>query len=95
MGKVPSELQKYFWDTEISRIDLEKHKRYVIERLLDHGDETAIDWLNKNYPQREIIETLKISRSLSKRSANFWAIIYNISKEQIKSLNKQNPIWPY
>ena len=89
MNNIPKEFQKYFWDTDITKIDQEKHQTYIIERLLEHGDEKAVQWLVSQFPEQTVIQILKTTRSLSQKSANFWSLIYGVPKDQIRCLNKQ------
>ena len=38
-----------FWDTDIDEIDWEKHKRYVIKRVLERGTQSEIKALIEFY----------------------------------------------
>jgi len=69
-------LKKYFWDTDIEKIDVRKHKNYVIERILEMGDERAVSWLKKNFTEKEIIGVIQKNRHLSRLSLNYWNLIF-------------------
>ena len=69
------QLQSLFWETDWSRIDLQKNKRYIIERILELGDREAVDWLFSTYSHDEIRQVLKSARNLSAKSKNYWAIV--------------------
>ena len=71
------DLRPFFWDTEIEKIDIEKNRDYVIERILEVGDSAAVKWLFVTYPQADIKRVLVQSRTLSKKSRNFWDLILN------------------
>ncbi len=71
---INKELGRFFWDVDPESLDLSRHKTYIIERLLELGDETAIRWLFAAYQRKDIIEVLRFSRSLSPKSRNFWRI---------------------
>lgn len=71
---VPEELYYLFWDTDPKGIDLKKNARYVIERVLEIGGLDALQWVQRLYPTRRIIETLETSRKITPKSKNFWAI---------------------
>jgi hypothetical protein len=71
------DLRPFFWDTEIEKIDIEKNRDYVIERILEVGDSAAVKWLFATYPQADIKRILVQSRTLSKKSRNFWDLILN------------------
>lgn len=72
--KVPERFYGLFWDTDPSKIDFKRNARYVIERILEMGRLDAVEWLQRIYPTRLIIETCEASRKISERSRNFWRI---------------------
>ncbi|MEW6684751.1 MAG: hypothetical protein AB1393_00910 [Candidatus Edwardsbacteria bacterium] len=97
---IPSDFRLYFWDTSIKNIDLRKHQIYVIERLLEYGNEKAVRWMFKHFRRRTIMETLKKSRVLSQRTANFWAMFFGLNKKEVLCLTPQfqkiqRLFWPY
>lgn len=100
MTKLPDFLKKYFWDVEFKNIDLEKRKVFVLKRILEYGDEQAVSWMLQNFKRSEIKNVLCNFRGFSQKSANFWALLLNIPKEEViclkKALSKeQKKIWPY
>ncbi|HBR18179.1 MAG TPA: hypothetical protein DD725_11355 [Deltaproteobacteria bacterium] len=72
--EIPDKFSTLFWDTAPSRIDLKKNSRYVIERVLEIGGLNAVQWIQRIYPTRLIIEVCESSRKVSERSKNFWRI---------------------
>jgi len=100
MKKLPGFLKRYFWDVEFEEIDLEGRKVYVLKRILEYGNEQAVRWMWKNFEKSEIKNALCNFRGYSQKSANFWAFILNVKKEDVKCLNKsfretQKLFWPY
>jgi len=75
MSKIPLRFKKYFWDTDIEKIDLKKHQKYVIERLLELGNPQAYRWLINNFQKDEINRVVAKSRQLSQKTRNFWHFI--------------------
>ncbi|OGD84656.1 hypothetical protein A2696_01535 [Candidatus Curtissbacteria bacterium RIFCSPHIGHO2_01_FULL_41_13] len=75
MSKIPLRFKKYFWDTDIEKIDLKKHQKYVIERLLELGNPQAYRWLINNFQKDEINRVVSKSRQLSQKTRNFWHFI--------------------
>lgn len=71
---VPEEFYYLFWDTNPKSIDLKKNARYIIERVLEIGSLNALQWVQRLYPTRLIIETLEVSRKITPKSKNFWTI---------------------
>jgi hypothetical protein len=69
---IPDEARRFFWDVDPAGLDHVRHKAYIIERLLELGDEKAVGWLFSTYSREEISSVLDSSRSLSMKSRNFW-----------------------
>lgn len=92
---IPQYLFRYFWEVDASKVDVQKRARYIIERILEYGDMDAVKWMFNMYPKKVIVEVLKSSRSLSRKSANHWALIFEVLKSQILGLSKNfKPIIP-
>ena len=75
MGKVADIPREPFWDIDPAKIDLRKNKAYIIERILETGDDKAVKWLFGAYSREEIKETLAGSRRISRKSSSYWAMI--------------------
>jgi hypothetical protein len=71
---VPGDLKRFFWDVDPSGLDLVRHKAYIIERILEFGDEKAVRWLFDAFSRDDIAAILESSRSLSPKSRNFWRL---------------------
>jgi hypothetical protein len=69
---IPREL---FWDTDVTRLDLQENKQYIIERTLELGDEKAVEWLFSVYARRDIKKALQKSRNISRKSFQYWTLI--------------------
>jgi len=69
------DLRPFFWDVEIDKIDPQKNRDYLIERILELGDSAAVEWLFSTYPAADIKRILAQTRALSKKSRNFWELI--------------------
>ncbi|MBN1445183.1 MAG: hypothetical protein JW957_03645 [Candidatus Omnitrophica bacterium] len=100
MKKLPSFLKKYFWDVSFEKIDLQKNREYVLKRILDYGDERAVAWMYRNFKKSEIKKTLSEFRGYSQKSANYWALMLNVPREEVLCLKKrsskeQRTFWPH
>lgn len=100
MKNLPGFLEKYFWEVEFEQINPEKRKVYIIKRILEYGDKRAVDWMRRNFKKSEIKYALCNFRGYTQKSANFWAFILNVKKEDVKCLNRsfleiQKQFWPY
>ena len=72
--EIPDKFLSLFWDTAPSSIDLKTNSRYVIERVLEIGGLDAVQWLQRIYPTKLIIEICNTSRKISQKSKDFWRI---------------------
>ena len=88
MRRVPRYLKPHFWDADINRLDCGRHGRFIIERLLECGDDTALAWLMERFPRARIVRALKKSRQLTPRSAGFWSLILGVNRKEILCLTK-------
>lgn len=65
-----------FWDTDVQTLDEERHVSYIIERVLDFGDDEDIRWLFSRYPKSIIQEILRRPRNaLHAKSKALWTLV--------------------
>lgn len=70
-NSIPSDIQKYFWGDDLKELDLQKNNAYIIQTLLEKGDQKAVKWLFSTL-SRNVIKNALPEIRLSKKSANFW-----------------------
>ncbi len=85
---LPSFLKKYFWDVSFKKLSLKKNAAEIIGRILEYGDPKAVQWLRRRFKKKEIADVLFRFRFVSPKSANFWALIYDLPREKILCLKK-------
>jgi len=64
-----------FWDVNPKNIDPKKHAKYVIERILEFGNDREVHWMWNQYPQTIIKQVVKSSRSLRPRTRTLWTML--------------------
>ncbi len=87
-----------FWDTDVKTIDLEKHKKSVIERTLMRGFKEEFDLVLKYYGWETVKEVVVHARYLDKYSLAFCAALFDIPKSEFRcyKLEQLNPgHWDY
>jgi len=72
------------WDVDTGSIDPVSHRQFVIERTLRYGFPEDIKLLMSCYDNSSIIEAVRSSRNLDRKTANFWAIHFDIPREEIR-----------
>lgn len=100
MNCLPEFLKEYFWDVKFEELDLEKWRVFILKRIMEYGDDKAVDWMRKNFKKSEIKDALCNYRGYSRKSANFWASVLDIPKQEVLCLKKSSSkipksIWPY
>jgi hypothetical protein len=67
--------QALFWDTNTNNIDTEKNAQYIIERVLDFGNDGEVKWLYHFYDKSLLKSVVAKSRSLMPRTKNLWTML--------------------
>jgi hypothetical protein len=75
--------QHLFWDTPIEKIDQQKNKRHIIERVITRGLLEDFYTLLQLYSTDDISDAITRSKVLDSKTANFCSIIFNIPKSKI------------
>lgn len=88
MDLIPPKIKRLFWDVEKEIVNPKLHQAYIIRRIMDYGNIDDVKWMLKQYSPAEIIDVVKKSRGLSRRSAWFWAHYFRISPEEVECLKK-------
>jgi hypothetical protein len=79
--EIPQSFRPFFWDVDFDCLDIQANAFFIISRILEHGDEPTARLLFRIYSEREIIQVVKTSRSLSRRSRNFWMIYFGVEDQ--------------
>jgi hypothetical protein len=83
---IPPKVRRFFWDTNPESFDPIAYPAYTITRILEYGDEKAVAWLKETFAEEEIKHVIRAERRLTRRSANFWALVYRIPLEEVAAL---------
>ena len=83
---IPNNLIPYFWDIETQGFDPAAYPEYSIARILELGDEESVAWMKATFAEGQIQEVVRNERRLSPKSANFWALVYDIPRQDVAAL---------
>ncbi len=70
---IPSQAKKYFWGDDLSQLSWQKHKQYIVQTLLNKGDEKSVSWLLKKAGTTQI-KNMMPHLKLEPKSQNFWSL---------------------
>lgn len=85
-----------FWDVDFKTMDLEQHKRFIIERILARGDVDDFRFAQEKYGDAALKEALLKAKTMDRKSLSFWCLYFNIDKQQCTekpSLLKRAAFW--
>jgi hypothetical protein len=83
---IPQYLHTLFWDTNLDTFNPIDFPEYTITRVLEYGDRHAVSWLRQTFSRAQIVKVVRNERRLSRKSANFWALIYGVSHDDVAAL---------
>ena len=86
--KLPEFLRQYFWDVDFGELDGQKDAFFITKRVLDRGTTQALSWVISEYGVDKIRQVVTSTRDLDRSTANFWADMLIINKEEVPCLNK-------
>lgn len=65
-----------FWDSDVSAINIDQYKIYIIERILELGDIQEVKWMFDRFSNETIKKTLYSCRDITERSSHFWKLLF-------------------
>lgn len=83
-----------FWDINFKELDYKKNVDFIIERVLNFGDEKDFYILKKNYSLKKIKNIAKKSNYSNKKTINFWSLIFNIPLKSFLCIKKLSTTKP-
>jgi hypothetical protein len=79
---IPAELHWLFWDVDPQTLDLERHRDYVVERIMARGNWEAMRWLIHNVERAALADFLRRKgHRLAPRERAFWSLIADVPYE--------------
>lgn len=79
---------RYFLDIDITRLDIIKSKRLIIERVFSRGKLVEMQTLLRYYGKREVIKTLCQINYLDPKTLNFISKFFNKPKSSFKCYSR-------
>jgi hypothetical protein len=81
---LPRFLKRYLGEVKFEKVRLPERECYVVERLLEYGDDQAIHWLKETFALETIGRVVRESRAISHRTANLWGLFLGIPHGEIR-----------
>lgn len=78
-----------FWDVDRSKIDIEKNKKLIVERVLQRGSRSDLDALLNHYDKSEVREVIKQLPWLNEKDIAFVHVFFDIPLNELKCYTKK------
>ena len=84
-----------FWDVDRSKLDMEKYKSYIVQRVLEYG--IMNDWriIKEYYGINKIAKIASELRVLDERALSFISAIAGMPKEKFRCYREKLLNWLY
>lgn len=67
-----------FWETDPQKLDPNHHARYIIERIMDFGNDDEVRWMRRTYPNSLLHQISVTSPNLHQSSRTLWQLITQV-----------------
>jgi hypothetical protein len=67
--------QELFWDVNPNKINTKKNAQYIIERVLDFGNDKEVQWLWNFYEKELLKKVVEKSKSLMPQTKSLWMLM--------------------
>jgi hypothetical protein len=97
---LPTEVRRLLWDTRPEAVNPLTQRAFILDRVLEYGNLTAIRWAEEVYGLAGIREYFlaRGCRVLSAKTRCYWQAVLNLPATSCtppSSTPPSNPLWPY
>jgi hypothetical protein len=76
---IPTAVSRLFWDVERDSVDVERHRDWIIGRVLDWGNVDALVWLRRTYGDEALKRVATRGRGLARKTCVFWRTYFGLT----------------
>lgn len=88
MKKIPIR-KELFWDIDTNNLDVNTHKKLIIERVLSYGNMDELKFILNQYNTNTIKEAIKKIGYLDPKTYHFVLSYFNLSKDQLRCYTRR------
>lgn len=89
---IPEDHRWLFWEVDSTTIDLERHRDYVLERVMQRGNWAAMRWVVSAFSVAQLADFLtRKGNRLAPRERAFWSLI--AGQERVSEPGGGQPRW--
>jgi hypothetical protein len=80
---LPDYIARLLWQVDPGQIDLDAHRDYVLERVMQRGGWDAMRWLRRTYSRETMADFLRRRGTrLPPRERAYWSLAVGVELEQ-------------
>ncbi len=94
---LPKKLKPLFWEVDFASLSWREHRDYIIGRVLEHGDWSAIQIVRRKTSDAGIKDWIlrRKGRGLDNRQLRFWQAILGLDNRTVNAWLERNKINPW
>jgi hypothetical protein len=81
--------KELFWDIEYEKLDIGKHKRIIIERVLSLGNLEEFFFLLNQYDIKALLNVIKQIGYLDPKTTSFVVSFFKIDRKELRCFTKK------
>jgi len=81
--------KELFWDVEYGKLDAEKHKRIIIERVLTLGNLEEFIFILNNYSRQTLVKEIQQLAYIDPKTLSFVVSYFDINKKKLRCFTKK------
>lgn len=87
--------KELFWDTDINNLNVIKHKRIIIERVLTLGNLEEFVYILNTFDTKILVNEIQKLGYLDPKTLSFVTSFFNINKEKLRCYTKKQSTISY
>lgn len=95
MNPLSEQYPQIFWDIDLEKLDWEKHKLLIVERVIERGSLKAFQLTEQHYGKQAMGEIVKSIAFLNPRDMAFVSVYFAIPLTDLKCYTKKQSIQNY
>lgn len=80
---------QYFWDVDIDKLDVDRSKRLIIERVFVLGTAKEIMLVINYYGEKVVVDVLERLNYIDPKTLNFVSKLFNVSLQSFKCYTRK------
>jgi hypothetical protein len=90
LAGLPPFVSCLFREIDEKNVDLAKNRGFIVERVLENGDDKSVEWCVKTFGRETIADAIEESTFVSPQTANLWALVLDLREERIRCLSDRS-----